>query len=122
MNDSYLSWQDWNYTTLDDYSKCRVDKENELNVYFIRSFSPGVNSTLAKFANIIINCTNLFDKNDFKTILITSMNGGGLVSISEFLLQMISPFTSINLYSSIRAKSSIKSNYRDLFNEINDVK
>ena len=27
LNDSSLSWQDWNYTTLDDYFKCRVDKE-----------------------------------------------------------------------------------------------
>ena len=122
LNGSSLSWKDWNYTTPDDFFKCRVDKENELNVYFIRSFAPGANSTFAKFANTIINCTNLFDGNDFKTILITSMNGGGLVALSEFLLQMISPYTSINIYSSIRATSSIKSNYRDLFNEINECK
>ena len=116
MNDSYLSWQDWNYTTLDDYSKCRVDKENELNVYFIRSFSPGGKNNYPTFIETIEKCAKLFDENDFKTILINSMNGGGYVAISEFLLHMISPYTSINIYSSIRAKSSIKSNYRGLFN------
>ena len=124
LNGSSLSWKDWNYTTPDDFFKCRVDKENELNVYFIRSFSPKGYNTFSKFIETIENCAKLFDKdeNNFKTILITSMNGGGLVALSEFLLQMISPYTSINIYSSIRATSSIKSNYRDLFNEINECK
>jgi hypothetical protein len=99
LNGTNISWQDWNYTTPDNFFKCRVDKENELNVYFIRSFAPGANSTEIKFINAILKCSKLFDENDFKTILITNMNGGGLVAISELLLQMISPYTSINLYS-----------------------
>ena len=122
LNGSSISWKDWNYTTPDNFFKCRVDKENELNVYFIRSFAPGANSTYDKFTNTIINCAKLFDENDFKTILINSMNGGGYVAISEFLLNMISPYTSINIYSSIRATESIKSNYRDLFNEVDKCK
>ena len=120
LNGTSMSWKDWNYTTPDNYFKCRVDKENELNVYFIRSFSPGDNSTKDKFIETIEKCADLFDKdeNNFKTILITNMNGDGFVSLSELLLQMISPYTSINIYSSIRATESIKSNYRTLINEI----
>ena len=35
---------------------------------------------------------------------------------------MISPYTSINIYASFRATSSIENNYRDLFNEIDKCK
>ena len=103
LNETSISWKDWNYTTPDNFFKCRVDKENEFNVYFIRSFSPGANNTLTKFIDTIEKCVKLFDKdeNNFKTILITSMNGGGSGSLAEFLLEMISPYTSINIYSSM---------------------
>jgi len=110
LNGTSMSWNDWNYSTPDNFFKCRVDKKNELNVYFIRSFSPGGNSTKNKFIETIEKCAKLFDKdeNNFKTILINSMNGGGYVDLSELLLQMISPYTSINIYSSIRVTESIK--------------
>ena len=124
LNETSISWKDWNYTTPDNFFKCRVDKENEFNVYFIRSFSPGANNTLTKFIDTIEKCVKLFDKdeNNFKTILITSMNGGGAGVLAEFLLEMISPYTSINIYASFRATSSIENNYRDLFNEIDKCK
>ena len=114
LNETSISWKDWNYTTPDNFFKCRVDKENEFNVYFIRSFFPGDNSTLTKFIDTIEKCVKLFDKdeNNFKTILITSMNGGGAGVLAEFLLEMISPYTSINIYASFRATSSIENNYR----------
>jgi len=124
LNGTSMSWKDWNYSTPDNVFKCRVDKENELNVYFIRSFSPGDNSTINKFIETIEQCVKLFDKdeNNYKTVLITSMNGGGVGVIAEFLLQMISPYTSLNIYTSLRATQSIKKNYRGLFKEINECR
>ena len=79
---------------------------------------------MTKFIDTIEKCVKLFDKdeNNFKTILITSMNGGGYGTLAEFLLEMISPYTSINIYSSIRATSSIENNYRGLFHEIDKCK
>jgi hypothetical protein len=50
------------------------------------------------------------------------MNGGGVGVIAEFLLQMISPYTSLNIYTSLRATQSIKKNYRGLFKEINECR
>ena len=50
------------------------------------------------------------------------MNGGGFVDISEFLLEMISPYTSINYYTSIRATQSIKNNYRSINSGISKCK
>ena len=124
LNGTSINWKDWNYSTPDNFFKCRVDKENEFNVYFIRSFSPGTNITIFKFIDTIEKCAKLFDKdeNNFKTILITSMNGGGLVAISEFLLQIISPYTSTNFYTSIRATQTIKNNYKGIYNEIDKCK
>ena len=124
LNGTSISGKDWDYTTPDNSFKCRVDKSNELNVYFIRSFSPKGYNTFSKFIGTIENFVKLFDKdeNNFKTILITSMNGGLSGTIAEFLLEMISPYTSINIYTSIRAIESIKNNYRGFFHEIDKCK
>ena len=115
VSGSNISWKDWNYTTPDDNFKCRVDEENKLNVYFIRSFSPDAYNTINIFAKAIMDCAKLFDQNDYKTILINSLNGGGAVLLSELLLQMISPYTSFNIYSRMRVTESIKSNFRGIF-------
>ena len=98
-----IKW-DYNY---DELFKCRVDAKNEVNVIFINSYYGDFN----KYINNIINCVELFDKNDYKIIMINCMNSGGYVTLSQTLLELLSPYTSINLYSSLRATDSIINNY-----------
>ena len=105
----------WNHSTSDGALKCRVDDKNSFNVYLVTSFYP---DSANEFVDVVEECSELFDKNNYKTIVIQSYNGGGYVMLSEFLLEMVSPYTSINIYSRIRATPAIKSNYKDVFNTI----
>ena len=115
IKDPSLTLKEWNFMTKDNKLKCREDKDNQVNVYVVRSFLP---KSYDDFVEVVEKCSELFDKNNFKTIVIHSNNGGGAVMLSEFLLEMVSPYTSINLYSRIRATQAIKKNYRDHFHTI----
>ena len=110
-----MTQKDWNYQTSDEVLKCREDNENKLNVYLVKSFAP---KYINEFIDTVEKCSKLFDKNDNKIIVIHSFNGGGYVVLAEFLLSMVSPYTSINLYTRIRATPAIKKEFRYVFNTI----
>ena len=99
----------WDYS-FDDYFKCRVDDIYQVNVIFISTYYTEQNK-YNNFVNKIKSCAKLFDTNDYKIIMINSMNGGGYVILSQMLLELLSPHTSINIYSSLRATNSILNNY-----------
>ena len=105
----------WNHSTSDGVLKCRVDNESQFNVYLVSSFDP---NSMKEFVDVVEKCSELFDQNNYKIIVIQSFNGGGYVKLSEFLLEMVSPYTSINIYSRIRATPAIKSNFKLVFKTI----
>ena len=115
IKDISLTWNNWNFYTKDFELKCREDKENQVNIYLVRSFLP---KNVDDFIDVVEKCSELFDNNNYKTIVIHNNNGGGAIMLSEFLLGMVSPYTSINQYTRIRATETIKKNYRDVFDTI----
>lgn len=102
---------EWSYNFSKKF-KCRVDKKNEVNVYFINSFMEVKNITT--FIDIIEKCGELFDENNYLIVFITSLNGGGVGNISQFLLEILSPFSSLNIYGSFRKTDSILNYYSNL--------
>ena len=69
---------DWNITLFNeknrnDYFKCRVDDENEVNVVVQTSFSLDYYIGILK----ILQCAKLFHANKYPIIIIESLNGGG---------------------------------------------
>ena len=98
--------REWNYN-YNNIFKCRVDNDNEMNVYYINSFST---SNLNDYIKIITNCALLFDKNDYKIIFITSLNGGGIAYISQILLELFSPSVSFNLFNRVRISENLEKN------------
>jgi hypothetical protein len=88
----------WNYETNrdeEDGIKCYEDTTNEINVYYISSFLP---DNKDNYINVINDCYNLFDKNIFPIIVVNDLNEGGLVSLSQLFLGIISPLMSIDMY------------------------
>ena len=93
----------WDYNISEIFS-CREDKKNEVNVFFIKSFG-GKNISL--FLNTIQKCGELFDNNTYPVILITNLNKGGEGNISQFLLETLSPLSTLNIYGAIRETDKI---------------
>ena len=112
INGTSMNKTDWNLSTSDSSLMCREDKVNQLNVYLVKSFAP---RRYNEFIDIVEKCSALFDNNNYKIIVIHSNNGGGIIVLSEFLLEMVSPYTSFNLYTRLRATPEIKNNYREVF-------
>ena len=109
----------WDFSTDDKELKCRVDKENQLNVYLVQSFEP---KSIDDFINTVKECSELFDKNNYKIIVIQSYNEGGEGELPEFLLEMVSPYISFNVYNRIRATENIKKNFKMVFQTIEKCK
>ena len=101
-NDTILEW-DYNYA---DIFKCRVDNTNKIDVYVIKQFG-GDDFNL--FLETIANCSMLFDQNDYPIILINTLNPGGILIITQLLLEIFSPLFSVNIYSAIRKTEAISS-------------
>ena len=88
----------WNYETKgedEDLFKCFEDETNKINIYYITSFNPIKKD---RYIEVIKYCYELFDKNDYPIIVINDLNEGGLISLSQLFLGIISPLMSINLY------------------------
>ena len=95
INDQRVDW-DFNYN---NYIACRTDYNKKINIYAVTSFDTGYNYD---YKNTIRKCTKLFDKNDFPIILINIFNGGGLVYNSQYLIELLSPKTELNIYGAYR--------------------
>ena len=104
INNDTLTW-DYNYY---DMFKCRVDSENEINIYYINLMKAEQNLQL--FINTISQCALLFDSNSFPVILINDLNLGGNPSIAQSLLEALSPLSSVKMNFAYR-KTDIISNF-----------
>ena len=95
----------------DNFFKCLVDDENEINIYYIHSFSTPYNKRLI---TIIKSCYKLFDNNTYPIIVINDINNSEDYQIAQLLLNIISPLLSFNIYGAIKIKNNLKET-----NEIN---
>ena len=105
-----LKW-DYNYNNI---FYCRTDTKNNINVYFIKSFS---SKNYEDYLDIIGKCSELFDKNNYPVILITNLNGGGVGLIAQYLLELLSPLLTVNIYISSRKTENIQKNFQGYYLE-----
>lgn len=97
------SRMDWKYY-VNEQIGCKVDETYKINIYGVLSFYTVDDS----YMNTIEKCTELFDKNDYPIIVINILNGGGVIYNSQFLLETLSPKTSVNMYAAFRNKGLFK--------------
>ena len=108
---------EWDYSSKDGQIKCRVDKNNSLNVFVQNSFS-FTGESYINGKEIIENCTELFYSNDYQIVGIESYNGGGTCKISYYfqeLLQVkILPQAHYSTLKSQLMKEYVESNISDI--------
>ena len=90
--------------------QCRVDKENEINVYHIQSFSY---DDLDLAFDTLDNCIALFDTNEYNIIVILNYNGGGSEIFSQTIVEYLQPYISSRFYSTFR-QGEYLSKYYDI--------
>ena len=96
---------EWNYS-YENIFKCYVDEENRIDMYYVGSFEP---YDRAEFIKTLIKCVELFDKNDYKIIVLNELNNGGYMSLSQLFMGVLSPLIPINLFKGrLRITESFK--------------
>ena len=96
------------------YFQCRVDKENELNVIHLPTFSYK-NETL--IIQLIKNCIGLFDQNNYKIVVILNFNGGGVEVVSQTLIEYIQPHIPSLFYNTLRKGEYLDKYYDNNFKD-----
>ena len=101
---------EWDYETEnEDGIKCRVDYDNNVNVFLQQSFIMDIEDALY----IIQKCINLFYSNNFPIIGIENQNGGGIILIAQVFSQLLQVKLQEHMFFSGRST--------DLYSEMFDV-
>ena len=116
-NDKKFSKINWDY----EYNpgkansfQCRVDEENELNVIHMPTFGFD-NITL--IIQLIKNCMEKFDTNEYKIVVILNFNGGGVEYVSQTLIEYIQPYITSRFYSTFRHGKYLNEYYKINFTD-----
>ena len=88
--------------------KCKVDKENELNVLYQNSFSP---EDFDDYEKVMYECFSKFYSNDYKLIIIEDQNGGGYSELCIPCTQYVRPKVLKPEVTSMRSSQLIYKNF-----------
>ena len=106
FNENSVNDLKWNLSLENGKIKCRVDNVNKVNVIFQKTFDP---SNLEEAMIFIDNCFSLFDNNAYPIVIIEEQNGGGYVSLADYLISYINLNKTSPIYSSFRYNENVKS-------------
>ena len=98
----------WDLKSKGGNIKCKVDKENELNVFYQNSFSP---EDFDDYENVMYECFSKFYSNDYKLVIIEDQNGGGYSELCIPCTQYVRPKVLKPEVSSMRSSELIKKNF-----------
>ena len=98
INEEKINWNITLYANQNEYLKCRVDDENEVNVVVQNTFLLNYHLGILK----IIQCAKLFHTNNYPILIIESLNGGGSVILYIFMHQLFQMRTVDRAYFSFR--------------------
>lgn len=95
----------WDYETTDGIFKCLKDNINEVNAYYINSFS---SADIEDFIGVLANCAKLFDENPYPVIVINEQNGGGSVILSSLFQEVLQPDMVSRTYVSFKNNTNLR--------------
>ena len=103
-------------TEEEDGIKCRVDNDNQVNVFLQQSFM--LNDTAL---NVILHCARLFYQNDYPIIGIENQNGGGKIILAQVFHQLLQVRIRDRMYFSGRKNDINKHDFENMIYGTIDV-
>ena len=124
LNDYQVGWDVKYNEGEEDLFKCHADSENNVNVYYVHSFTA---FDIPKYIEAIKACVELFDDNSYPIIVINDLNNGGAVVLAQIFLGILSPLMPINKFkgrfritdsfiNSEEISQYIKTNFTNIYN------
>ena len=101
---SFAESMKWDFKYLNEIA-CKVDESKKINIYAVLSFGTSISNN---YINTVSECTRLFDGNIYPIMVVNILNGGGLLDNSQYLIETVSPRTTVNIYSAFRNKGLFK--------------
>ena len=93
--DYYINWNAKYTVNGVDLFKCYADDDSNVNVYYISSFEAAKKN---EYIQIMKQCAEIFDENSYPIIVLNDLNTGGMVSLAQIFLGILSPLMPINLF------------------------
>ena len=92
--DNEIQWE----ITFDDLFKCKVDNQNQANIFYLDNSNPS-SEVYVYYENALINCIDLFDQNNYPIVVIFGKNGRyEAPHLPKLFLELISPLISMKYY------------------------
>ena len=83
--------------TYSDLFKCKVDNQNQVNIFFLESLDSS--KSYIDYEEKLINCIDSFDQNNYPIIVILGKNANyGAPDLPKLLTELISPLISMKYY------------------------
>ena len=79
---------DWDYSNIDGNIKCKIDKENKINVFYQNSFNP---DNFGDYENTMFKCLSEVYSNKYEIIVIEDRNVGGDFALCFPFTQYLRP-------------------------------
>lgn len=113
----------WDKSTYKGELKCKIDKDNEINVIYQNDFmfkDKNNKDNLYIAFNILDECFKLFDKNNYKIVIIEDFNLGGFGAVAKYFIEYLNLKNPYYVYGAYRNNNDVK-NYI-AFGEYRDIK
>ena len=94
-----LSVDVYDYESYDGVISCKIDEEQQMNVFVLKTFSPNDEKN---FMEILEKCIEVFDNNTYPISVILPMNGGGRRDIRTTIEEVFFPQATSDLVGSVR--------------------
>ena len=97
-DDKGIEWE----VTYADLFKCKVDHQNQVNLYFIESSQPH-STSYDDYEGQLFNCIDLFDQNNYPIVVIFGKNGRYHSNdLPKFFIELVSPLISMKYYRVVK--------------------
>jgi len=108
----------WDFETEEkDGIKCRVDHDNQVNVFLQQNFMLNYTEAL----DVIFECTLSFYQNDYPIIGIENQNGGGVIILAKFFHQLLQAKIVDRMHFSGKKTDILREEFENLLEQIIDV-